>query len=698
MTKHFTNRLVNETSPYLLQHAHNPVDWYPWGDEAFDKALTENKIILVSIGYSACHWCHVMERESFENEKVANLMNENLVNIKIDREERPDLDHIYMDALQSMTGSGGWPLNVFLTPEAKPFYGGTYFPPRKAYNRPSWTDVLNGIFQTWKTKETEIRIQAEELTTHLKHSNHLITEQKAIPNETGNSFFTENDASKLFENIMRSADATWGGFGKAPKFPQFFTIQYLLQYHYFSGNETALYQARLSLDKMLEGGIYDQVGGGLARYSTDETWLAPHFEKMLYDNALLINILSEIYLITKESSYAQAIRRTINFVEKELLHPGGGFYSAIDADSQGEEGKFYTWDKSEIDEILGDDSPLFCSYFDITEEGNWSHAHGSSKTNILHIVMKAQEFTSAHDIAPGDLKKKINACLEIVQKERNRRIRPQLDDKILLNWNALMITALAKAAAALNDQHYRKLAENSFHFLMLKFKKEEHTWALYHCYKDNTAKYPAFLDDYAFLIQSCIHLQELTADSKYLVWAKELTYKVLEDFMDEGTGFFFYTGKNQTDVLFRKRELYDGATPSGNSVMAENLFYLAGIFESSDWFQKANSMISLLKEAVIRYPTSFGTWATVMLKQVHGQYEILVLGPDHIQIQTSLLQHYLPFRILQSGPAADPEFPLMVGKDTRGVTWLYLCRNQTCSPPVETIHDLLLQLKNTFRN
>ncbi len=693
MEKNFTNRLINETSPYLLQHAHNPVDWYAWGEEALHKARAEKKIILISIGYSACHWCHVMERESFEDESVAALMNEHLVNIKIDREERPDLDHIYMDALQAMTGSGGWPLNLFLTPEAKPFYGGTYFPPRKAYNRPAWTDIINGIIQSWKTKETEIRKQAENLTSHLLHSNDLITGKNAAKDHGAGTIFTANDAATLFENIMRSADTTWGGFGKAPKFPQLFTIQYLLQYHHFSGNELALNQAMLSLDKMLEGGIYDQVGGGIARYSTDEEWLAPHFEKMLYDNALLITMLCEVYLITKDVYYANAIRRTIGFVERELLHPDGGFYAAIDADSQGEEGKFYTWTKKEIDQLLGDDSSLFCSYFDITEQGNWSHAPGIGNTNILRILTKTHLFAAAHDISPGDLQKKIHACLERIQIERNRRIRPQLDDKILLNWNALMVTALAKAAAALADQHYRELAKKSFNFLVQIFMKDEQTRALYHSYKAKNAKFPAFLDDYAFLIQSCIYLQELTSDSKYLVWAKELTIRVLEDFTDEGTGLLFYTNKDQNDIIFRKRELYDGATPSGNSIMAENLFYLAAIFDSNDWYQKASSMSALLKEAIIRHPTSFGTWATVLLKQLHGLYTIVVVGPGYKQIQTSLLEHYLPFRVIQCGLYADPEFPLLNGKDTSGVTCIYLCRNQTCFPPFNNFDDLLTHLK-----
>jgi hypothetical protein len=368
---HFTNHLINETSPYLLQHAHNPVDWHPWNDETLQKARSENKPILVSIGYSACHWCHVMERESFEDENIAAIMNKHFVNIKVDREERPDLDHIYMDAVQTISGTGGWPLNVFLTPDCKPFYGGTYFPPKRLYNRPSWREVLESIADAFDKKNPEIVNQAESLTQHLSQSNSVGIQN--INEEGLAKVFDPSTMEEIFKNIMNNADKIDGGFGLAPKFPQTFTIQFLLHYYYYTGNENALDQACISLDKMIAGGIYDHLGGGFARYSTDTKWLVPHFEKMLYDNALLITVLSEAYQSTKKELYADTIRQTMEFIKREMLSPQNGFYSAIDADSEGEEGKYYVWSKKEVDEILGSESELFCEYYEVTANGNWEN-------------------------------------------------------------------------------------------------------------------------------------------------------------------------------------------------------------------------------------------------------------------------------------------------------------------------------------
>ena len=386
MVHKYSNHLISETSPYLLQHAHNPVNWYPWGKEALDKAKQEDKMILVSIGYSACHWCHVMERESFENEDTAEIMNRHFINIKIDREERPDLDHIYMDAVQAISGSGGWPLNVFLTPDTKPFYGGTYFPPVRAFNRASWREVLQNLVQSWKEKRNEIEAQAENLTDHISKAGNFSSAGKKKFDIPFKDEFDIDTGKNIFSAIMKSADTVWGGFGRAPKFPQTFCIQYLLEFYYYSKNEQALQQALLSIDKMLDGGIYDHVGGGLARYSTDEQWLAPHFEKMLYDNALLIMVLCDAFQITKADRYKNAIHKTISFLKNEMLHPQGGFYAALDADSEGEEGKFYVWDKNEIEKILGDDAAVFCNFFDVTEKGNWEGK------NILRKLKTEDEF------------------------------------------------------------------------------------------------------------------------------------------------------------------------------------------------------------------------------------------------------------------------------------------------------------------
>src|SRR5260221_3160275 len=534
----YTNQLIHETSPYLLQHAYNPVNWFSWNNEALNKAKKENKPILVSIGYSACHWCHVMEKESFENEATAAIMNENFINIKIDREERPDLDHIYMDAVQAMTGSGGWPLNVFLTPDGKPFYGGTYFPPERAFNRPSWQEVLKNVSQAFHEKRNEIDAQAENLTDHLIQSN-AFEKQKSLETE---EILKRDHLNEAYQNIMKSADTEWGGFGKAPKFPQTFAIQFLLRYHQINKKDsnlsesskisqlseekilrTPLYQALLTLDKMIDGGLYDQLGGGFARYSTDAEWLAPHFEKMLYDNALLVSVLSEAYQLTRKERYKEIIIETIGFVQRELLHSQKGFYAALDADSEGEEGKFYVWDLRDAKEILGNDASIFCEYYDITGHGNWEGK------NILHAKESLEDFSSRKDISINDLKELLEKGKKKLFKQRSKRIRPQLDDKIILGWNALMNIACSKAFAATGNGQFRQLAVDNMDFLLQKFSiansnKFHHTW------KNNIAKYPAFIDDYAFLIQALIHLQEITADTKWLIKAKSITEFVIENF------------------------------------------------------------------------------------------------------------------------------------------------------------------------
>ena len=687
MAHNFTNRLINENSPYLLQHAHNPVDWYAWGDEALQKAKTENKVILVSIGYAACHWCHVMEKESFENEAVAKQMNEHFINIKIDREERPDLDHIYMDAVQAMAGSGGWPLNVFLTPDAKPFYGGTYFPPVRAYNRQSWPETLDAIARAWNEKKNEIESQAENLITHIRQSNNF---GQTTPAPYSNVFTKEN-CGLAAENILKQADREWGGFGKAPKFPQTFTIQYLFQYHYFTGNKDALDQALLSMDKMIEGGIYDHAGGGFARYSTDNEWLAPHFEKMLYDNALLVNVLCDAYQITKKKKYEWVIRHTIDFALRELLDEEGGFYAALDADSEGEEGKFYVWDKAEIDKILEDDTNLFCEFYDVTEKGNWEGK------NILRIIKDIEIFAKEKGVAKDSLEIILQNGLKKLLNHRNKRIRPITDDKILMGWNALMITALCKAAAALNDEKYKNLAEKTMDFILKKFTNGKAGNHFFHTYKNGIAKYPAFLDDYAYLTQACIQLQEITSDVKYLERAKKITHFVIDNFSDEASGYFFFTHKNQQDVILRKKEVYDGATPSGNSIMAENLFYLSVIFDNTGWYQLAKKITVSLASAIVKYPASFAIWASLLLKHTFGINELVITGNNFSDLRNQVLMEYIPGKILQAGNRENSKFPMLTGKSHGDETLIYLCRQYSCKAPVNNVEKLLEQVNISIK-
>jgi uncharacterized protein YyaL (SSP411 family) len=666
------NRLGKETSPYLIQHAHNPVDWYPWGDEAIQKARNEDKPILVSIGYSACHWCHVMERESFENEETAKIMNENFVNIKIDREERPDLDHIYMDAVQAMTGSGGWPLNVFLTTDLKPFYGGTYFPPQRAYNRSSWKEILLSISKIYREKRNEINEQAENLTQHLLQSNQfgLISVDNKVER-----LFTKETGDQIFAAIIKSADTVDGGFGKAPKFPQTFTIQYLLHYYYHTKNEDALKQACLSLDKMIQGGIYDQIGGGFARYSTDNRWLVPHFEKMLYDNALLVIVLCEAYQITQKELYKVAVERTLQFIEREMMSEEGGFYSAFDADSEGMEGKFYVWNKEEIEQLLGNEASLFCEFFDVTESGNWEHS------NILNTPLQLEQFSNKKGIPPADLSKRFDQGMQKLLDHRNKRIPPSLDDKILLGWNALMNIAYSKAFAAFNNESYKHRAKENMDFLLGRFKNKQEK-GLHHTYKNGEAKYPAFLDDYAFLIHALIHLQEITGIGSYLEKARSLCQYVIEHFEDTQAGLFFFTNKDQKDILVHKKELYDGAVPSGNSIMAWNLYYIGVVFDLPDWKEKALMACGSLYDVVTKYPTSFGIWATNILGLAYGIPEVALTGQQIESLRNEFLRTFIPFRIFQSSTLETKDFPLLAGKKISNKPLLFLCKNYSCQQPV----------------
>ena len=680
----FTNKLIEETSPYLLQHAHNPVNWFPWGDEALNKARKENKPILVSIGYSACHWCHVMERESFEDEETARIMNEHFINIKIDREERPDLDHIYMDAVQAMTGSGGWPLNAFLTPDAKPFYGGTYFPPKRAFNRPSWQEVLAGVTEAYTQRRNEIDAQAENLTEHLLQSNAFGV---STPGEA--NFFAKEKIIEAFENIMKNADKKWGGFGRAPKFPQSFVIQYLLRFYYISENKEALEQALLSIDKMIDGGIYDQVGGGFARYSTDTEWLVPHFEKMLYDNALLLSVIIEAYQITGDKRYKKVIEETIQFVQRELMHPGGGFYAALDADSEEEEGKFYVWNYEEVMKLLKEDGEIFCDFFDIKPTGNWSERTSSEEgKNILWRKKKEEIFNEEKNISIEDLQRVIQNGKKILLKKRNKRIRPQTDDKILLGWNALMNTALSKAFAATGNESFRQLAIDNMHFLLSKFS-EDNAADFFHSWKNNFGKQPAFLDDYAFLIQALIQLQEITSNSDYLEKAKIIIEHVIKNFSDSTTDFFFFTNTNQNDVIVRKKEVYDGAQPSGNAVMADNLYRLGLYFDKIEWKEKSVRMVSSLGNAIVRYPTSFGSWAGLLTEITFGTNEIAIISNEPQPILIQVLKEYIPYKIIMSATEGSNSFPLLSGKEKNSETTLYLCRSYTCENPVSSIAALI---------
>ena len=675
------NRLAAETSPYLLQHAHNPVDWYPWGSEALDKAKAEQKPILVSIGYSACHWCHVMERESFEDDQVAAIMNQDFVNIKIDREERPDLDHIYMDAVQTLSGSGGWPLNVFLTPDAKPFYGGTYFPPTKAYNRSSWTDVLLAVAKAWQDKPQEILSQADNLTDHLRQA--VLGGKKASQNPAELS----SDLLRRAESALLSqADKQWGGFGAAPKFPQTFGIVFLLRQAYF-GRQTTQHEgfahALHSLDALLNGGIYDHLQGGFARYSTDAQWLAPHFEKMLYDNALLIMALSEAAQATGRSRYKQAIAQTLRFVQQEWQDADGGFFSAYDADSEGVEGKYYVWTKEEIEDILQDltAAALFCDCYQVTPAGNWEHANILWTPEPLEAIFTQHGYTT--EAGQAMLAKARNQLLVV----RQQRPKPLLDDKKLMGWNALMISACCKAFAALGDTEYINMAIRAAACIEQCFKLTNGGYA--HNYKAGKAANPAFLDDLAAYVQALCHLQECTGKLEYLDTAGQITERIFQEFLMEDEPFFYFTPAWQSDVIMRRKDLYDGAVPSGNSLMAQNLMYLGVVYDRVDWRSHAENMLAKMAPLVERYPSSFGNWGAALQNLVNGTDEIAVVGEQAINWGQQILTRWWPNKILQCAEGSSSRFPLLAQKTVPPAqTLIFRCKQYCCEQPVAAVEAL----------
>ncbi|WP_276132295.1 thioredoxin domain-containing protein [Polluticoccus soli] len=662
------NRLINEQSPYLLQHAHNPVDWYPWGDEAFVRAKNENKPVLVSIGYAACHWCHVMERESFESEEVAAYMNEHFINIKVDREEHPDVDHLYMDAVQAISGSGGWPLNVFVTPDRVPFYGGTYFPPRPAYSRPSWRQLLQRMLEVWTDKPEEVTAQGQQMIQYLKQAS-------SVGFAARGQDWDMDTCRTIADALLQQADTEWGGFGRAPKFPGTMAISYLLEHYHYTKYEPALSQAMLSLDRMIEGGIYDQLGGGFARYSTDEKWLAPHFEKMLYDNALLVSTLCDAYYVTKRKRYKEVIEETIAFVERELKDPSGGYYSALDADSEGEEGKFYTWTWDEWKEVIGDDE-LLQKHFGVVEEGNWEH------TNILHVAMDIQTLAKETNYFRDELETRIAEARQKLFVAREKKIRPLTDDKCLLSWNALINTALSKAGAALGNSQYIQRAEEHMRWMLDVFLKDG---VLLHTWKQDVARIPAKLDDYAYLIQALLQLTSATGDEQWIVRANGLMEVVIRDFAHETGSFFYYSSAAQTDIPVRKVDLYDGATPSANSVMAHNMLWLGVYMERSEWLEQAHHMLRQMSSTASRYAYSFAYWAQLLQRYSQGLKTVICTGVDADKSLELLNEHFLPHASFVASKKEISDVPLVKLKFFSGQSRIFVCTHYECLPPVADV-------------
>jgi uncharacterized protein YyaL (SSP411 family) len=667
------NRLINESSPYLLQHAHNPVDWFPWGEEALQKAQEEQKPILVSIGYAACHWCHVMEHQSFEHEGIANLMNEHFVCIKVDREERPDVDQIYMDALQAMGVQGGWPLNVFLNSEAKPFYGGTYFPPQ------TWAQLLQNIAKAYTESREELNQSADQFAQHLNTS-----DLQKYGLQQSNKDFTEPDFRLLYYNFSLRFEKERGGMGQAPKFPMPVNYQFLLRYHEYAYQTAALDHVNLTLREMAFGGIYDQAGGGFARYSTDAEWLVPHFEKMLYDNGQLVTLYSEAYQVTKNPLYKEVVYETIAFAERELMSPEGGFYSSLDADSEGEEGKFYVFTKEELQHIIGEEEALFSAYYNIRAEGNWEHGQ-----NILHRRQTDEAFAAEHQLDLSVLQALVTGWKDKIMHARANRVRPGLDDKILTSWNALMLKGLADAYHVFSEEKFLQLALQNAGFLRQNLKSGP---KLFRNYKNGKATIAAFLEDYALLIQAYMRLYEVTFDETWLNEAQALTQYTLRNFYDEQENLFFYTDKEGEKLIARKKEIFDNVIPASNSVMAHNLHFLSLYLNSPRYAQISDAMLSQVKELLVKQPSHLSNWANVYFIKLKPTAEVAIVGPEAITFRQSLADFYLPNAIF-AGTETESDLPLLEDRlANAGQTTIYVCYNRTCQLPVHTVAEAVAQL------
>ena len=644
--------------------------------------------ILVSIGYATCHWCHVMERESFENEEVAAFMNAHFICIKVDREERPDVDQIYMEACQIISGSGGWPLNCFLLPDGRPFFAGTYYPPQPAYNRPSWVQVLQNLSDAFRNKREVVEEQASRLMEIIEGSGTSLVSKK-IGDLGKTSPFPKAALQTIFQNLKEQFDTKNGGFGNAPKFPGTMSLHYLLNYHYFTGEDEALRHVLLSLDKMIMGGLYDQIGGGFSRYSTDATWLVPHFEKMLYDNALLVNLLSEAYKLTKKELYKESIEETLAFIAREMTSAEGGFYAALDADSEGVEGKYHVWDINEIRTILGESlAGDYCAFYGVSPEGNWEGK------NILHRKHTFEEFVKMRGQGSVvDFKKKIKESSKKLLAAKAKRVRPALDDKILLGWNALQCSAYANAYAALQKESYKKAAVRNLEFLLEKFAQPGGL-EFFHTCKNGQTQYTAFLDDYAYLIEAALDVYEITFDTAFIVQAGRLTELVLANFLDKEDKLFYFTSSNQKDLISRRKGLYDSAIPSGNSTMVCNLQRLGIILNGGEDYKKlAAEMLLKLRDAIQQHPSSFSKWAIGLMNETYSINEIAVVGKEALEKAKAINETFLPNKVVMASTISMQNYPLLKGKKEQPNTFIYLCKNHACRQPVTTI-EALSQLLN----
>src|SRR5262245_17000114 len=663
----FTNRLIHETSPYLRQHAHNPVDWHPWDAKALKQAKEEDKPILLSIGYSACHWCHVMERESFENEDIARIMNQYFVNVKVDREERPDLDSIYMSYVQMTTGSGGWPMTVFLTPDQIPFFGGTYFPPDDRYGRPGFPRICLAVHDAYRKRRSEIEHSASDVVNQLQGMNQLPSGTNLPDSET---------LSLAFRELAPRFDLTHGGFGAAPKFPGSMNLAFCLRHYHRTGSQPALNFVELSLEKMALGGIYDQLGGGFHRYSVDDHWLVPHFEKMLYDNALLSRVYLDAFQQTGEPLYRRITEETLDYVIREMSHPEGGFFSTQDADSEGEEGKFFVWTPEEIEALLGKaDAGIICRYFDVSRSGNFEGK------NILNIPIPLVAFTAKEGLSVEQMGELIKSARQTLFAEREKRIKPHRDEKILTSWNGLMLVSFARAAAVLRRLDYLDAARKNADFVLNHLR---HQGRLLRTFRDGKAELNGYLEDYASFVEGLLALFESSGEQRWLEEAVQLNETMLDQFWDDASAGFYLTGRDHEKLITRVKDFYDNATPAGSSIAVFNLLKLAILTGETEFRRKAEANLRTMKPALERHPTGFGYLLEAADFYVGPVKEIALVGghenPAMAQLAEVVYRRYLPNKVVV---VADPDdrtltakLPLLLGKGLLArQAAAYVCEN-----------------------
>ncbi len=668
----YTNALVNESSPYLLQHAHNPVDWHPWNEEVLEKAKKENKLLIISIGYAACHWCHVMEHESFEDSTVASIMNEHFINIKVDREERPDIDNVYMTACQLASGRGcGWPLNAFALPDGSPVWAGTYFP------KEQWMNVLNQFIKLKANDPNKLDESAKQLSEGIN-----VYEQISL--NTEDKEFTTTELNSLGNQFVKRIDFKDGGRIGSPKFPMPNNYEFMLKYHHLSKDEKSMEAVKLTLDKMALGGIYDQLGGGFARYSVDTYWLVPHFEKMLYDNGQLISLYSHAYQLNKSPLYEKTVKESIDFVKRELMSEEFGFYSSLDADSEGVEGKFYVWEKHEIDSILNDSnlSDLFCEFYDVTEEGNFE------EKNILNVVKEPSELIKKYQLTEKEFAASLDLAKEKLMSARDQRIRPGLDDKILCSWNGLMLSGLLDAYQAFGDDSYLELALKNAQFIENNFIKDD--GRLDRNYKNGKSSINAFLDDYAVTIDAFIKLYQTTFDESWLDKADRITKYVFEHFLNDENKLFNYTSDLDPPLVSNKIEMSDNVIPASNSIMARNLNALSLYLNKNEYKEQSLQMMKNVLDQMTKagQPNFYSNWCQLYLDFVKDPYEVAIVGPDAQDLRKELSTHYLSNTLLLGGEN-EGSLALLKNKLQEGETKIYVCQNKVCKFPVDNVADAL---------